>query len=99
MFGALTSLMFSLNVRDEAMVNCAAPALMLEDGVLQPLPEAITSCEVGESQLRPRLPPEVIQARVMLPVTKASDVLLFDPRNVRPDCKAKKSFSVPFEAP
>src|SRR5262245_12567500 len=41
MFGALTGSMFSLNVRDEPTVNCAAPALMLE--VVPPL--AMTSCE------------------------------------------------------
>src|ERR1700737_2107343 len=94
-----TAPLLSLKVREEATVNCAEPALMLDDGVLQPPPEAITSCAAGVRQLMPTLPAVSINSLVELLVTIPRFVVLTEPRKVRPVCAPKKSFSVPFEAP
>src|SRR5438105_1361717 len=63
MFETFSGSMFSLNVRDEAMVNCASPGFKLDDGVLQPLPEATTSFAPGALQAIPTLPPVATRRR------------------------------------
>src|SRR5258708_34610450 len=69
MSGTSTVAMFSLNVRDDAYVNCVGPALMLEDGVEQPLPDSITNCDRGAQQPIPDLPP-LSQTAVVAPVAQ-----------------------------
>src|SRR5258708_32402065 len=64
MSGTSTVAMFSLNVRDDAAVNCVEPALMLEDGVEQPIPEEIPNCDPGAEQPMPALPPLSVRSFV-----------------------------------
>src|SRR5438067_11568562 len=65
MVGAVTVSMFSLKVRDDEVVNVAEPALIPDDGALQPPAFAIMSWKVGASQLMPTLPPLTLKTRFL----------------------------------